>query len=81
MAKQGQLIPEVPDVIEEPVEEVNEPEQMAAKKLNRHVVIALNHMRVRRTALLEKKVALGKEISELDAAMVALDPARSAEKP
>lgn len=43
-----------------------------AKKLNRHVVIALNHMNQRREALLEKRAQLTKEIEELDAAILAL---------
>ena len=44
-----------------------------AKKLNRHVVIALNHMNARRTALLEKRALLNKEIEVLDAAILALE--------
>ena len=43
------------------------------RKLNRHVVIALNHMNKRREALLEKRAQLTKEIEELDAAILALD--------
>lgn len=42
------------------------------RKPNRHVVIALNHMKKRRDALLEKRAALTKEIEELDAAILAL---------
>ena len=44
-----------------------------AKKLNRHVVIALNHMNQRREALIEKRAQLTKEIEELDAAILALE--------
>lgn len=44
-----------------------------AKKLNRHVVIALKHMNARRTALLEKRALLNREIEELDAAILALE--------
>ena len=43
------------------------------KKLNRHVVIALNHMNQRRTSLLAKRIELTKEIEELDAAILALE--------
>ena len=48
-------------------------EQAPAKKLNRHVVVALNHLNQRRTALLEKRAQLTKEIEELDAAILALE--------
>lgn len=41
-------------------------------KHNRHVIIALNHLNKRRTALLDKRQALTKEIDELDAAILAL---------
>ena len=43
------------------------------RKLNRHVVIALAHMNKRRSALLEKRSQLTKEIEELDAAILALE--------
>lgn len=43
------------------------------KKLNRHVVIALNHMNKRRSALLAKRAELTREIEELDAAILALE--------
>ena len=42
-------------------------------KKNRHVVIALAHMGKRRTALLNKRAEITKEIDELDAAILALD--------
>jgi len=51
----------------------NTEEQAPAKKLNRHVVVALNHLNQRRTALLEKRAQLTKEIEELDAAILALE--------
>ena len=82
MEKKHSAGPMFPSEVEEPGEELGpemgytefkEPQPAAANKLNRHVVIALNHMRVRRTALLEKKAALEKEISELDAAILALE--------
>ena len=44
----------------------------APKKQSRHVTIALNHLNKRRTALLDKRQALTKEIDELDAAILAL---------
>ena len=44
------------------------------RKVNRHVVIALNHMNQRREALLVKAAALRKEIEELDQAILALNP-------
>lgn len=50
----------------------NEPTQ-GPKKLNRHVVIALNHMNQRRTALIEKRAQITREIEELDAAILALE--------
>jgi hypothetical protein len=50
-----------------------EQEKQAPKKLNRHLVIALNHMNQRRTALLEKRAVITKEIEELDAAILALE--------
>ena len=40
---------------------------------NRHVVIALRHMKARREALLEKRAGLTGEIEELDAAILALE--------
>lgn len=40
---------------------------------NRHVVIALRHMKARREALLEKRAGLTREIEELDAAILALE--------
>jgi hypothetical protein len=43
------------------------------RKMNRHVVIALNHMKVRRETLIEKRSALNEEIEELDAAILALE--------
>ena len=47
--------------------------QDAAKKINRHIVVALNHLNQRRTALLEKRAQMTKEIEELDAAILALE--------
>ena len=47
-------------------------EKSEPKKLNRHVVIALNHMNKRRESLLEKRAEITKEIEELDAAILAL---------
>lgn len=48
-------------------------EKQEAQKLNRHVKIALNHLNQRRTALIEKRAQLTKEIEELDAAILALE--------
>lgn len=42
------------------------------RKPNRHVVIALNRMNKRRTALIDQRAKLTKEIEELDAAILAL---------
>ena len=44
------------------------------RKLNRHVVIALKHMNQRREVLIEKRAQLTREIEELDAAILALQP-------
>ncbi len=49
-----------------------EPNQKSAKKLNRHVQIALNHMNQRLAALREKREQLTKEIEELETAIQAL---------
>lgn len=43
------------------------------KKMNRHVVIALNHLNKRREVLLAKAGELRKEVEEIDAAILALD--------
>lgn len=45
----------------------------AEAKKNRHVVIALAHMNKRRSALLEKRAEINKEVEELDAAILALE--------
>lgn len=47
--------------------------EVPAKKLNRHVVIALKHMNQRREVLLAKRAEVTKEIEELDAAILALE--------
>jgi hypothetical protein len=54
-------------------EQMDLPEVKEAKKLNRHVVIALAHMNKRRAVLLEQKAKVTKEIEELDAAILALE--------
>ena len=64
MAKQEMLMQD---------EEVREEVKQEPRKLNRHVVIALNHMNKRRSALLDKRSQLTKEIEELDAAILALE--------
>ena len=64
MAKQEMLIPG---------EEVQDEVKQETRKLNRHVVIALAHMNKRRSALLDKRSQLTKEIEELDAAILALE--------
>lgn len=46
---------------------------LVAKKQNRHVVIALNHMNKRRSILIDQRAKLTKEIDELDAAILALE--------
>ncbi len=51
--------------------EAAEPKEV--KKLNRHVVIALNHMNQRKRILVDKRGAIQKEIEELDAAIQALE--------
>ncbi len=43
------------------------------KKQNRHVVIALNHMKTRRAVLTLKVAELQKELEELEAAIKALE--------
>ncbi len=43
------------------------------RKPSRHVSIALNHLNKRRTALLDKRAALTREIEEIDAAILALE--------
>jgi hypothetical protein len=53
--------------------EVKQEKPEAAKKLNRHVVIALNHMNKRREVLLAKAAEVRKELEELDAAILALE--------
>lgn len=47
-------------------------EKLPVKK-NRHVTIALNHLRKRQFVLLEKREALSKEIDEVDNAINALE--------
>ena len=64
MAKQEMLMQD---------EEVQDEVKPAPRKLNRHVVIALAHMNKRRSALLDKRSQLTKEIEELDAAILALE--------
>ena len=90
MEKKHSAGPMFPSEVEEPGEELGpemgytefkEPQPAAAKKLNRHVVIALNHMRQRQADLIKKRDAIQREIEEIGAAMVALDPARSVEQP
>ena len=48
-------------------------ERIEPKKLNRHIVIALNHMKTRRTQLTEKIDALTKERDDLDESIAALE--------
>lgn len=43
------------------------------KKQNRHVAIALNHMRVRMTQLVEKRAVLDSEIEGLSIAIESLE--------
>lgn len=43
------------------------------KKLNRHVVIAQNHMNKRREVLLRNRKVIDEELEGLDAAILALD--------
>jgi hypothetical protein len=43
------------------------------KRLNRHIVVALAHMNKRRSALLEKRAEIDREVKELDAAILALE--------
>ena len=52
---------------------MDEKQAAAAKKVNRHVVIALRHMNKRRYALMEQRDRLVEEIKELDTAILALD--------
>lgn len=52
---------------------MGEAKQEEAKKLNRHVVIALNHMNKRRSILIDQRAKLTREIEELDAAILALE--------
>lgn len=47
--------------------------EAVTKKQNRHVVIALNHMHKRRSALYEQRAKLSIEIEELEAAIEALE--------
>lgn len=47
--------------------------EVAAKKVNHHVAIALRHLNERRKALLEKRGQITAEIEELDAAILALE--------
>ena len=47
--------------------------EVAAKKVNHHVAIALRHLNERRRALLEKRAQNDAEIEELDAAILALE--------
>ena len=48
-------------------------QEAPAKKQNRHVEVALNHLNQRRTAFLEERARLTEEIEELDAAILALE--------
>lgn len=48
-------------------------ERKEPKKLNRHVVIALSHMNKRKAALMGQMVKLDKEVTELNAAIAALE--------
>ena len=48
-------------------------ERTAPKKLNRHVVIALNHLRKRRDALEAQAKEIQKQLEEVDGAIKALE--------
>lgn len=58
---------------EEAAQEIPLNDERVPTKKNRHVVIALNHMNKRRTALVDQRNKLTKEIEELDAAILALE--------
>ena len=48
-------------------------ERIEPKKLNRHIVVALRHMKTRRVQLTEKIDALTKERNDLDDSIAALE--------
>jgi hypothetical protein len=54
-----------------PLNDERQPEPELKK--NRHVVIALNHMRKRRATLEQQDRKLQKELEEIDAAILALE--------
>ena len=55
--------------IELPLDDERKPD----KKLNRHVVIAINHMKKRRLTLISQSESLKREIDDLDEALAALN--------
>lgn len=48
-------------------------ERIEPKKVNRHVVIALNHLNKRRDVLIAQRSKINAEVEEIDTAILALE--------